>query len=132
MNTGKDQGISLSAAFAAVPPNTNCCGTKFSECVESIKDTLPTKWGLIFKTIGLVEESSFTGQTTLCIIVDFLNALPSNLTETQKANIIVSLLNTGFVVDCRPEGTIIASVTTYLTYLTSVSVGGCLCYKPCI
>ena len=42
-----------------------------------------------------------------------------------------TLLNVGFVVDCRPEGTITSSVDTYLTYLNSVSVGGCLCYEPC-
>jgi hypothetical protein len=123
-------GPTLSEAFAAVPPNTNCCGTGFSNCVDSIKTTLPTAWYSIFVGAGLIEESTFNDTTNLCIIVDFINALPSVLTEQQKADIIVSILTAGFVVDCRPEGTIIAGINAYLDYLNMVSPS-CLCYKPC-
>lgn len=133
MNTALEgpRNISLSAAFAAVPPNTNCCGTNFSECGDRIKTLLPTKWGSIFLTLGVVEESSFNGTTELCIIADFIETLLLNFTEQDAANVIKAILNKGFVVDCRPEGTIISSIATYLTYLNQVSVGGCLCYKPC-
>jgi|GEM_PF-2728150 len=133
MNTIKEgQGnVALSTAFATVPPNTNCCGTNFSECAARIKTLLPNKWGGIFVGLGVVEESSFNGTTELCIIADFIETLLPLFTETDVADVIKALLNKGFVVDCRPEGTIIASVATYLTYLNNVSVGGCLCYKPC-
>lgn len=133
MNTALEGpgNISLSEAFAAVPPSTNCCGTNFSECATRIKTLLPTKWASIFSALGVVEESSFNGTTELCIIADFIETLLVNFTEQDAANVIKAILNKGFVVDCRPEGTIIASVDTYLTYLNQVSVGGCLCYKPC-
>ena len=85
----------------------------------------------IFIALGVVEESSFEGLTELCIIADFIETLLVLFTETEVADMIKALLNVGFVVDCRPEGTIIASIATYLTYLENVSVGGCLCYKPC-
>lgn len=130
MSTVPASGPALSAAFAAVPPNTNCCGTGFSNCANSIKAALPTKWSQLFTTLGIVEESTFNDSTNLCIIVDFINALPSVLTETQKASLVATLLETGFVVDCRPEGTIISGVTAYLDYLTLVTPG-CLCYNPC-
>ena len=133
MNTIKEgEGtVALSTAFAAVPPNTNCCGTNFSECAARIKTLLPNKWGSIFITLGVVEESSFNGTTELCIIADFIETLLTLFTETETSDIIKALLNVGFVVDCRPEGTITSSVATYLAYLNSVSVGGCLCYEPC-
>ena len=79
----------------------------------------------------MVEESSFNGTTELCIIADYIETLLTLFTETETSDIIKALLNVGFVVDCRPEGTITSSVATYLTYLNSVSVGGCLCYEPC-
>jgi len=133
MNTIKEGlgNVALSTAFAAVPPNTNCCGTNFSECVSRIKTLLPDKWGSIFSVLGVVEESSFNGNTNLCIIADFIETLLVLFTETETADIIKAILNVGFVVDCRPEGTVIASIPTYLTYLESVSVNGCLCYEPC-
>lgn len=121
---------SLSQAFAAVPPNTNCCGTNFSECLTRIKTLLPNKWGSLVNT-GILEESTFNGSTNLCIIADFIEILLTLFTETEVKDIIKALLETGFVVDCRPEGTLIASVPTYITYLTAVSPG-CLCYQPCI
>lgn len=120
---------SLNDVFAVVPPNTNCCGTNFSTCLARIKTLLPTKWGGL-ANIGIVEESTFNGSTNLCIIADFIEVLLPLFTETEVRDIIKTLLETGFVVDCRPEGTLIASVPSYITYLTSVSPG-CLCYKPC-
>lgn len=121
--------ISLATAFAQDPPVTNCCGTNFSECSQSLKDLLGASKNLVYQFNGIVEESTISGSTTLCIITEFLRNI-TGYTEADYAAIINAILNKGLVVDCRPEGTIISSVSTYITYLSSVQ-NGCLCYQPC-
>lgn len=122
--------LTLAAAFAAVPPITNCCGTNFNECMQQVKDQFPTQITTILNTAGVVEESTFTGLTDMCIVSNFLANLPATLTEADKSLILIAFLNTGFVVQCRPEATIISSVDTYITFLTAAQ-SGCLCYVPC-
>jgi hypothetical protein len=119
---------SLSTAFAQVPPVTNCCGTNFSECSQALKDTLGSSKPLVYQFNGIVEESTISGSTTLCILSTFLQG--TDFTDLEQANIVNAILDKGLVVDCRPEGTIIASVETYLTYLGSVQ-NNCFCYQPC-
>lgn len=121
---------SLSTAFKDVPPITNCCDTSFSECSASLKTALGTERDAIYKLLGLVEESTINGSTELCILADFLNNLPVTVTDIEKAAIIAAILNKGFIVDCRPEGTIISGYLPYETYVTAIQ-DGCLCYKPC-
>jgi hypothetical protein len=122
---------SLSEAFKDIPPVTNCCGTNFSECADSLKVSLGTSRDAIFKLLGVVEESTISNTTQLCVLSTFLNSLPPAVTDAQKASIIAAILNNGFVVDCRPEGTIISGIQKYKQYITAVQ-DGCLCYKPCI
>ena len=122
---------SLSVAFKAVPPPTNCCGTNFSECAESLKVSLGTSRDAIFKLLGVVEESTINSTTELCILATFLNSLPVGTTFIQKALVIAAILNKGFVVDCRPEGTVISGIAKYKTYITAAQ-DGCLCYIPCV
>lgn len=126
-----DSVPSLSTAFSNVPPVTNCCGTNFSECAASLKLALGTQRDAIFKLLGVVEESTINSSTTLCILADFLNSLPAAVTDVQKASIIAAILNKGFVVQCRPEGTIISGLQAYKQYITAVQ-DGCLCYIPCV
>jgi hypothetical protein len=121
----------LAAAFKAVPPPTNCCGTNFSECSESLKIALGTSRDAIFKILGIVEESTINLSTELCILATFLNGLPTAVTPLQKALIIAAILNKGFVVDCRPEGTIISGLLKYKEYVVAAE-DGCLCYIPCV
>lgn len=120
---------SLATAFAALPPVTNCCGTNFSECSQKLKLELGTAVNTVYQGAGIVEESTINDTTELCILTDFLDTL-TGITDADKANIVVALLTRGFVVQCRPEGTIIASVQAYTTYITAAQ-SGCLCYKPC-
>jgi hypothetical protein len=122
---------SLSAAFKLVPPVTNCCGTNFSECAESLKLSLGTQRDAIFKVLGIVEESTISSSTELCILATFLNSLPGITTDLEKANIIAAILNKGFIVQCRPEGTIISGFEAYKAYIVATQ-DGCLCYKPCV
>jgi hypothetical protein len=122
---------SLATAFKDVPPPTNCCGTGFSECAESLKIALGTERDAIFKLLGVVEESTINLSTELCILATFLNGLPAAVTDVQKASIIAAILNKGFVVDCRPEGTIISGILKYKQYIVAVQ-DGCLCYTPCV
>jgi hypothetical protein len=119
---------SLSTAFAQVPPVTNCCGTNFSECSQALKDTLGSSKPLVYQTNGIVEESTISGSTTLCILSTFLQN--TTFTDVEQANIVNAILTKGLVIDCRPEGTIIASINTYVDYLNTVQ-NGCLCYQPC-
>lgn len=122
---------SLATAFKNVPPVTNCCGTGFSECAASLKIALGTERDAIFKLLGVVEESTINNLTTLCILADFLNSLPIAVTDVEKASIIAAILNKGFVVQCRPEGTIISGILAYKQYIVAIQ-DGCLCYIPCV
>jgi len=121
---------SLLEAFAAVPPVTNCCGTQFSECSAQLKAELGTAKNLVYQALGVVEESTISGTSQLCILATFLDSI-SGLSDADKASIVVALLTKGFVVQCRPEGTIIAGVQPYKQYVASIQQG-CLCYKPCV
>ena len=123
-------GPSLATAFKDVPPVTNCCNTNFSECSESLKIALGTERDAIFKTLGVAEESTINATTELCILTNFLTALPVGVSDADKASIIAAVLNKGFVVDCRPEGTIISGFLPYKEYIVAVQ-DGCLCYTPC-
>ena len=129
--TYSEEAPSLATAFKDVPPPTNCCGTGFSECAESLKIALGTSRDAIFKLLGIVEESTINDSTELCILATFLNSLPPAVTDVQKASIIAAILNKGFVVDCRPEGTIISGILKYKTYVIAAQ-DGCLCYIPCV
>jgi hypothetical protein len=122
---------SLSTAFKDVPPVTNCCGTNFSECAEALKISLGTERDAIFKVLGVVEESTINDSTQLCILADFLNSLPLLTTYAEKASIIAAILTKGFIVQCRPEGTIISGFNAYKTYIVAIQ-DGCLCYTPCV
>lgn len=130
MNTGTMiSPTTLSQAFALVPPVTNCCGTGFSECSQQLKQTLGTAKNQVYQVNGVVEESTISNSTELCVLSAFLNSYP--FTDTEKANIVNAILTEGFVVQCRTEGTIIAGIQAYQQYVTSAQ-GGCLCYMPCV
>jgi hypothetical protein len=128
MTTALTPSLSLSTAFAQVPPVTNCCGTNFSECSQSLKDTLGSSKALVYQTNGIVEESTISGSTTLCIISSFLQS--TTFTDVEQANIVNAILTKGLVINCRPEGTVISSINAYLDYLNTVQ-NGCYCYEPC-
>jgi hypothetical protein len=121
----------LPTIFETIPPPTNCCGTNFSECSKEIKDILGADANQVYVDYGIVEESTFNGSTTLCILANYLNNLPSTFTTQDKVDLLVSILDGGLVIDCRPEGTIITTVQGYIDYLTAVEIDGCFCYKPC-
>jgi len=121
---------SLAEAFAAVPPITNCCGTNFSECGQQLKEELSTSVNDIYQTLGIVEESTISTTTQLCTLATFLDTL-TGVTAANKAAIVAALLTKGFVVQCRPEGTIISGLAAYKTYVEAAQ-NGCLCYQPCV
>jgi hypothetical protein len=123
-------GPSLAEAFKAVPPPTNCCGTGFSECSESLKVALGTERDPVFKVLGVVEESTISLSTELCILATFLSNMPAANTDAEKASIIAAILNKGFIVDCRTEGTVISGFNAYKQYIVAAQ-DGCLCYIPC-
>lgn len=130
MTAHQEAHPSLAEAFAAVPPVTNCCDTNFSVCNQQLKNELGTAVNSIYQTLGVVEESTISGSTELCVLASFLDSLVLT-TDLAKADIVSAILNAGLVIQCRPEGTIIANVATYISYVSSVQ-GLCLCYKPCV
>jgi hypothetical protein len=120
---------SLSTAFALTPPVTNCCGTNFSECNQVLKDLLGTSKNLVYSVNGIVEESTISGSTTLCILAQFLDNITA-YTPADVAAVVNAILTKGLVIDCRPEGTIIAGIEAYADYIFTVQ-NGCYCYQPC-
>ena len=122
---------SLFQIFQTIPPPTNCCGTDFSKCSQRIKTILGSDASLIYNTLGIVEESTFNDVTTLCLFADFLESLPSAWTTLNMVDFLTVFLEAGLVIDCRPEGTIITNIISYIEYLELVLDVNCLCYKPC-
>ena len=128
MSTSTPPYLPLSTAFAQNPPITNCCGTNFSECSQALKDVLGVSKSLVYQVKGIVEESTISGSTALCIIATFLQG--TTYTDAQQAAIVNAILAKGLVINCRPEGTIISSVNAYIDYIDTVQ-NGCFCYTPC-
>ena len=129
----QQENTSLIEIFQTIPPPTNCCGTNFKECSERIRTILGPNANDIYNILGIVEESTINGSTTLCILADFLESLPVVWTTVTKAEFLAAILELGLVIDCRPEGTIIATIQNYVSYLELINInnGGCLCYEPC-
>jgi len=123
---------SLPVLFETIPAPTNCCNTNFNECSQRIKAILGASANLVYSNLGIVEESTINGSTTLCILADFLDSLPVAFTAAYKAAFLVEILQVGLVIDCRPEGTIIATAEHYVDYLNAIITTGCLCYQPCV
>lgn len=122
----------LPTIFKTIPTPTNCCGTNFNECSQRIKTILGPNAFNIYNTLGIAEESTINDSTTLCLIADFLESLPSAWTTSDKEDFLTAILNSGLVIDCRPEGTLISNISNYILYLEAVSNdANCLCYKPC-
>jgi hypothetical protein len=128
MSTATPPYLSLATAFAQNPPITNCCGTNFSECSQALKNVLGSSKPLVYQVLGIVEESTISGSTALCILSTFLTT--TSYTDLEQANIVNAILAKGLVIDCRPEGTIISSINTYVDYINTVQ-NGCFCYTPC-
>lgn len=122
---------SLFQLFQTIPPPTNCCGTNFSECSQRIKTILGSNANDIYNKFGIVEESTFNDVTTLCLFADFLESLPSAWTTLNMVEFLTVFLDAGLIIDCRPEGTIITNIKSYVEYLELVLDVNCLCYKPC-
>lgn len=128
MSTSTPPAKSLSTVFSENPPITNCCGTNFSECSQALKNVLGVSKSLVYQVNGIVEESTISGSTTLCIIATFLQN--TTYTDVQQAAIVNAILEKGLVINCRPEGTILSSVNAYIDYIDTVQ-NGCFCYTPC-
>jgi hypothetical protein len=128
MSASTPPAKSLSTVFSENPPITNCCGTNFSECSQALKNVLGVSKSLVYQVNGIVEESTISGSTTLCIIATFLQN--TTYTDIQQAAIVNAILEKGLVINCRPEGTILSSVNAYIDYINTVQ-NGCFCYTPC-
>jgi hypothetical protein len=82
MSTSTPPAKSLSTVFSENPPITNCCGTNFSECSQALKNVLGVSKSLVYQVNGIVEESTISGSTTLCIIATFLQNTTYTDTKT--------------------------------------------------
>jgi hypothetical protein len=105
----------LGIIFDTIPPTGDCnCDSNYDTCLEQLKGLFqPSVWLTVLET-GIVEESTLGGYTSLCILKDFIASLPAVLSQTQKAEILTTLLGVGMVVECKNNGVIITSVDSYL------------------
>jgi hypothetical protein len=100
-----------------IPTPPACpCGTDFTDCINELKKIFPLTWNTIVAA-GIVEESTISDTTTLCIIKNILLSLPVSTTEESKADFLLELLNTGIVVVCNENGMLISSLDTYVAYM---------------
>lgn len=96
---------------------TKCC-TSFSDCTTSISKAITDYPSLL--TEGILEYGTIADDTTLCIILDTLQALTPSLTPTELGNLIQEILDLGIVVQCNGVGVdtqiLISSINSYVTY----------------
>jgi len=91
----------------------DCCN-EFGPCANNISDAV-----VDFSTIlvdGILEYSSLNEDTSLCILLDTLQAIAPSLTPLELQNLIIAILDLGIVVDCTNGKIMISSIPTYITY----------------
>jgi hypothetical protein len=94
-------------------PIPSCpCGTDFSNCIAGLQQLLGPAWSGV-NSIGIVEESTIGDNSTLCILKNLLQDLPTFLTISDLNILLVTILNTGIVVECSDAGILITSVKSY-------------------
>jgi hypothetical protein len=90
-----------------------CCN-EFGPCVNNVSDAVAD-----FSTIladGILEYNSLNEDTSVCILLDTLQAIAPSLTPLQLQNLIIAILDLGIVVDCQNGQIMISSIPTYITY----------------
>lgn len=103
-----------------IPFPPNCpCGTDFQDCVNSLKSLFPTLWNKILGETGIIEESTISNTTTLCIVKNIIESI-EYLSEQERSEILLAILNIGIVVECTDQGMIITSVAGYADYIKSI------------
>lgn len=108
----------LGKLFEVAPPTGECsCENNYDNCLQQLKGLFATSIWLNILDDGIVEESTLGGFTSLCILKDFVAALPSILSQAEKADILKSLLDIGIVVECTENSINISSVKAYTNNL---------------
>jgi hypothetical protein len=99
-------------SIGTIRPNT-CCN-EFGPCVNNVSDAVAD-----FSTIladGILEYDSLNKDTSVCILLDTLQAIAPSLTPLQLQNLIIAILALGIVVDCANGKIMISSIDTYINY----------------
>jgi hypothetical protein len=105
----------LEKIFDTAPPTGVCsCDSNYDTCLEQLKGLFQPNVWLTVLAAGIVEESTLGGYTSLCAVKNFIASLPGILSQAQKAEILITLLNVGIVVECKNNGVIITSIDSYL------------------
>lgn len=92
----------------------NTCCNEFGPCVNNVSDAV-----VDFSTIltdGILEYNSLNEDTSVCILLDTLQAIAPSLTPLQLQNLIIAILALGIVVDCTNGKIMISSIPTYILY----------------
>lgn len=92
----------------------NTCCNQFGTCTNNISDVV-----VDFSTIlteGILEYNSLNEDTSVCILLDTLQAIAPSLTPLQLQNLIIAILALGIVVDCTNGKIMISSIPTYILY----------------
>jgi len=119
-STAKVETNAIAISPINIPFPANCpCGTDFQDCVNSLKTLFPTEWNKILADLGIIEESTISNTSTLCIIKNIIESI-EYLSEGQRSEILTTILNIGIVVECTDQGMIIASIDGYSEYIKSI------------
>jgi len=97
---------------------TPCC---YERCITELYDYVGSAENIerILET-GIVEYSTIQGKSFVCLLLDF--ATENNLTGDELAQLIVYILDLGVVVSCINGNTVVASISTWVTWADAMDV----------
>jgi hypothetical protein len=97
---------------------TPCC---YERCITELYDYVGSAENIeAILAAGIVEYSTIQGKSFVCLLLDF--ATENNLTGDELAQLIVYILDLGVVVSCINGNTVVASISTWVTWADAMDV----------
>jgi len=91
----------------------DCCND-FNTCVADISDAVATFPDMLIE--GILEYGTLDKNTSVCILLETLQAITPALTPAQLQDLISDILTLGIVVQCSDGQILISSIDTYINY----------------
>lgn len=91
----------------------DCCND-FNTCVSNIADAVPTFPDMLIT--GILEYSTLDENTSVCILLETLQAILPSFTPTQLQDMLTDILDLGIVVQCSNGQIMISSIDTYINF----------------
>ena len=97
---------------------TPCC---YERCITELYDYVGSAENIeSILHAGIVEYSTIQGKSFVCLLLDF--ATENDLSGDELAELIVYILDLGVVVSCINGNTVVASLSTWLTWADAMDV----------